>query len=72
MVFWDGNDCFKEAEEQLSDKTVCKEVKFDKNLMKAHTKTNNKMFKNLKYRGFKTDKELKCSAFDHKRACKLY
>ena len=38
-------------------------------LIKDLTETSNKIFRNLKKRGFITNKELKYFSFDHKRAC---
>ena len=60
-----------EAEEQLSDKNVYKDVKFNENLIQDLTETSDKIFRNLKKRDFITDKELKYFSFDLKRACNL-
>ena len=66
MVVWDQNDYLVEAEKQLSDKNVYKEVNFN-----DLTETSIKIFRNLTSGGFITDKELKYFSFDHKRACNL-
>ena len=66
MVVWDRNDYLMEAEKQLSDKNVYKEVNFN-----DLTETSSKIFRNLNSEGFITDKELKYFSFDHKRVCNL-
>ena len=71
VVFWDRNDYLMEAEKQLSDKNVYKEVKFNEKLIQDLTKTSNKIFRNLRNGGFITDKELKYFSFNHKRASNL-
>ena len=71
VVVWDRNDYFMEAQKQLSDKNVYKEVKFNEKLIQDLTETSNKIFRNLRNGGFITDKELKYFSFDHKRACNL-
>ena len=70
MVIWGRNDYLMEAEKQLSDKNVNKEVNFDGKLIQDLTETSNKIFRNLKKRGFIADKELKYFRFDYKRAWK--
>ena len=59
VVAWDRNDYLMEAEKQLSDKNVYKEVKFNEKLIQDLTETSNKIFRNLNNGGFITDKELK-------------
>ena len=71
VVVWDRNDYLMEAEKQLSDKKVYKEVNFNEKLTQDLTETSNKIFKNLKNGGFISDKELKYFSFDKKRACNL-
>ena len=71
MVVWDRNDYFMEAQKQLSDKNVYKEVKFNEKLIQDLTETSNKIFRNLRNGGFITDKELKYFSFDHKKAFNL-
>ena len=41
-----------EAEKQLSDKTIFEVVNFNKNIIGKLTEKSNKMFENLKRRGF--------------------
>ena len=59
MVVWDRNDYLMEAEKQLSDKNVHKEVKFNEKLIQDLTETSKKIFRNLRNAGFIPDKELK-------------
>ena len=60
-----------EAEMQLSNKNVYKEVNFNENLIHNVTETSNKIFRKLQKGGFITDKDPKYFSFDHKRACNL-
>ena len=57
VVVWDRNDYLMEAEKQLSDKNVYKDVNFNEKLIQDLTETSNKIFRILKNRGFITDKE---------------
>ena len=66
MVIWDGNDNLMEAEKQLSDDNVWKEVNFNEKLIQDLTETSSKMFRGLKNGGFIIDRELKYFSFDHK------
>ena len=54
-----------EAEKQLSDKNVYKEVNFHEKLIQNLPETSKKIFRNLKNGGFMTDKELKYFSFNH-------
>ena len=56
MVIWDQNNYLMKAEKQLSDKNVFKEGNFNDKLIQNLTGTSNKIFWNLKNRGFITDK----------------
>ena len=67
VVIWDCLDYIMEAEKQLSDKTVNKDVTIIPNL----TEKRNKIFKNLKGRGFISEKQLKYFRFDFKNSCNL-
>ena len=61
LVIWDRLDYIMEAEKQLSDKTICKDVTFNKNIIPNLTEKSNKIFENLKRRGFISVKQLKYS-----------
>ena len=47
-----------EAEKQLSDKKVYEEVSNSKNVLSKLAEISNKMFSNLKKRGYTTEKQL--------------
>ena len=47
MVVLDRNDYLMEAEKQLSDKNVYKEVKFNEKFIQDLTEISNKIFRNL-------------------------
>ena len=57
VVIWDRLDYIMKAEKQLSDKTVNKDVTIFPNL----TENRNKIFKNLKGRGFVSENNLSTS-----------
>ena len=52
VVVWDRNDYLMEAEKQLSDKNVYKDVNFNEKLIQDLAETRNKIFRNLKNGGF--------------------
>ena len=58
MVVLDWFDYLMEAEKQLSDKNIYKEVKFNENLIQDLTETSNKIFWSLKNGDFKAAKTL--------------
>ena len=58
VVVWDRKHYLMEAEKQLSDENVCKEVEFNEKLIQDLTEISNKIFGNLRNGGFVTDKEL--------------
>ena len=70
-MIWDRLDYIMEAEKQLSDKTIYKDVTFNKNIIPNLTEKSNKIFGNLKRRGFISEKQLKCFRFDFKNSCNL-
>ena len=60
-----------EAEKQLSDKTISKDVIFNKNTIPNLTEKSNKIIENIKRRGFIGEKQLKYFRFDFKISCNL-
>ena len=64
-------DYMMEANKQLNDKTICKDVTFNKNIIPNLTEKNNKILENLKRRGLATGKQLKCFRFDFETSCNL-
>ena len=64
-----------EAEKQLNDKAVYKDVNFDKVLIPNSTGKSNRLFESLKCRQLTTEKMFKYFRFEIKKTCnrgKLY
>ena len=71
VVVWDRVDYIKEAQKQLKDENVYKKVNFkDQNLSELVDKSNH-FFRGLKTKGCITDKTLKYSTYQYKKACNL-
>ena len=70
-VIWDRLDYIMEAEKQLSDKRIYKDDTFNKKIIPNLTEKSNKIFENLKRRGFISEKQLKYFGFDFKNSCNL-
>ena len=70
-MIWDRSDYLMETEKQLSDKTIYKDVTFNKNIILNLTEKSNKIFENLKHRGFISQKHLKYFQFDFKNSGNL-
>ena len=60
-----------EAEKQLSDEIIYKDVTFNQNIIPNLAEKSNKIFENLKRRGFISEKQLKYFRFDFKNSCNL-
>ena len=56
VVIWDRLDNIMEAEKQLSDKTIYKDVIINKNSIPNLTEKSNTIIENLKARGFTGEK----------------
>ena len=72
---WDREDYIAEAERQLRDVTVNKDVNFKEKMLQDLAETSNKLFRNLKNKGGIAEKQLKYFTIDFKKAtnlCKLY
>ena len=63
VVVRDHEDYIAEAERQLDDVTVYKNVNFKEKLLQDLAETSNKLFRNLKSKGGITKKELKLRSF---------
>ena len=75
IVIWSKNGYLIEAEEQLSNKKVYREVSNSENILSKLAEMSNKMFSNLKKRGYITEKQLKCFCYEYRKATnfgKLY
>ena len=59
VVVWNRNDYIKEAEKQLNDTSVYKDLSFIDRLLQELVATSNKLFQNLKAKGKINDKQLK-------------
>ena len=57
-VVWDREDYIAEAERQLGDVTIYKDVDFKEKMLENLAKTSNMIFKNLKSKRGITEKEL--------------
>ena len=60
-----------EAEKQLNEKTVYKDVNFDKDLILNLMGKSNRLFESLKQRHRITEKEFKYFRFEFKKTCNL-
>ena len=68
---WGRSDYVMEAEKQLNDSKVYKNISDSKDLIPKLTEKSNKIFESLKRRGFINEKQLKYFCFDFKKACNL-
>ena len=71
IVIWDRVDYLKEANKQLSDKNVYKEVEFKEKMLTELVETSNTFFKNLKSRGCISEKDLKYFSYEFKKTSNL-
>ena len=69
---WGREDYIAEAERQLGDVTVNKDVNFKEKMLQDLAETSNKLFRNLKKKGEITEKQLKYFTIDFKKATNLY
>ena len=69
---WGREDYIAEAERQLGDVTVNKDVHFKEKMLQDLAETSNKLFRNLKKKGEITEKQLKYFTIDFKKATNLY
>ena len=75
VAVWDHEDYIAEAEGQLRDVTVYKDVDFKEKMLQDLAETSNKLFRNVKDKMGITEKELKYFMIGFKKAtnlCKLY
>ena len=71
VVVWNRNDYIKEAEKQLNDTSVYKDLSFIDRLSQELVATSNKLFQNLKANGKINDKQLKYYTYQHKKVTNL-
>ena len=71
VVVWDCSDYKAEAEKQLSDQNVYRDVDFKDKILQDLADSSNKLFQNLKRKGSITEKELKYFTIGFKKATNL-
>ena len=71
VVVWDRNDYILEAEKQLSDANVYKDVSFNEKNLQELVGTSNQLFQNLKSKGKISDKQLKYFTYEYKKVSNL-
>ena len=71
VVIWDRSDYIMEAEKQLNDKAVYRDVNFGRDLIPNLTGKSNRLFESLKRRQLITEKEFKYFRFEFKKTCNL-
>ena len=75
VVVWDRSNYLLEAERQLSDTKVYRDVSDTENILCKLSETSNRMFSSLKRRGFLTEKQIKYFTYEFKKVTnfgKLY
>ena len=60
VVIWDRLDYLSEAEKQLGDKNIYKNVSFNDKILRDLVETSNKMFLNLKRINVGNENEILC------------
>ena len=71
VVVWNHINYIKEAEKQLNDTNVYKDVCFNEKLLQELVGASNKLFQNLKAKGKISDKQLKYFTYQYKKVTNL-
>ena len=71
VVIWGRSDYIMEAEKQLNDKAVYKDVNFGKDLISCLKGMSNRLFESLKQRQPITEKEFKYFRFEFNKTCNI-
>ena len=71
VVIWDRDDYLAEAERQLKDENVYRNVNFNEKLIGDLTEYSNKIFKDLRRGGYLTRKQLHYYSYKYKKTCNL-
>ena len=71
VVVWCRDDYIKEAENQLNDNTVYKDVRFKETMLSELVDKSNKFFKSLNSRQCIKEKELKYFSYQFKKTTNL-
>ena len=70
-MVWDSGEYLLEAEKQLGDRPVYKDISFNENLPTDLVESSNQIFRSLKRKGSITDKQLKYFLYHYKNATNL-
>ena len=70
-MVWDRLHYLLEAEKQLGDKNICKDVSFNDETLRYLVETRDKMFLNYKRKESMLEKEIKYFMYDYKNASNL-
>ena len=70
-MVWDRKDYLLEAERQLGDTSIYKDVSFNDKILSDLVDNSNKLFQCLKRKGLITDKELKYFLYNYKNSTNL-
>ena len=71
IVVWDRNDHDLEAEKQLSNPSVYRDVSTSENIVLILSEASNKMLSSLRRKGFITEKQLKYFTYEYIKATNL-
>ena len=71
VVLWDRYDYTAEAEKQLKDQKVYKDIEFTEKILQDLAQTSNKMFRSLKTKGNIDEKQLKYFTYEYKKTYNL-
>ena len=74
-MFWDRNDYVLEAEKQLSDPSLYRDVSNIENILSKLSEASKKMFSSLKREGFITQKQIEHFSYEYNKVTnfgKLY
>ena len=71
VVVWDRGNYLSEAEKQLCDKVIYKDVSFNEKILSHLVASSNKIFISLQGKGAISEKETKYFLYDYKKATYL-
>ena len=71
VAVWDRYDYIAEAEKQLKDQNVYKDVDFTEKILQDLAESSNKMLRSLKTKGKIDEKQLKYFTYEYKKTCNL-
>ena len=71
VVIWDREDYLKEADRQLSDNKIYRDVEYTKNMLSSLVDKSNKIFQSLSKKKYISEKELKYFTCNNKNGTSL-